>query len=381
MAATKDGEDHFLIGVFNDKLADCDFLTDAEKADYASRARTAITTKLVPAYTSLASSVTLLVGNVNNNNQGLSHFEGGRDYYELLFKDYASTSDAVPTAYLNLTNAYNNGLSRARSIYSTLAEKGMSSTDVSDALDALEDDADLSKTALEGYYTTLKASYTQDFPALPSSVPDADFKEVPSAMSDFYNPASYFKSAVDSASAEETIYVNSASSSGYLGFDLIAHEGIPGHQLQHSYYKTSGAHLLRTVLGYTGYAEGWATHAQYYSAKYYGDNETDRLVYELYLLNDELTLYILTLIDMDVNYYGASKDELVSSYASYGFSETGLRNVYEYVAENPAVYTSYGYGYYKMSKLRASYSGTDMAFHTSVLSIGPTSYEILEKYL
>ena len=51
------------------------------------------------------------------------------------------------------------------------------------------------------------------------------------------------------------------------------------------------------------------------------------------------------------------------------------------MVQNPAVYSSYGYGYYKMSALRDKYQGSDLEFHTAVLSVGPTTYEILEKHV
>ena len=57
------------------------------------------------------------------------------------------------------------------------------------------------------------------------------------------------------------------------------------------------------------------------------------------------------------------------------------KETYNYMVQNPAVYASYGYGNYKMEKLREKYDGTDLEFHTAVLTIGPTTYEILEQYL
>ena len=55
--------------------------------------------------------------------------------------------------------------------------------------------------------------------------------------------------------------------------------------------------------------------------------------------------------------------------------------MYEYMIANPAVYSSYGYGNYKMEALRDAFEGTDLEFHTAVLTVGPTTYEILARYI
>lgn len=365
MATVEEGEEHFLVGVFEDKISGCTFLGSEQKNNYIGQARKAIEESFIPAYKTLAESVKALDGKTED--LSLSSYPNGKNYYSLLFEETASTSDSVDVAYSNLLSAYNSKLSELRTLASTLEED-------------VTLDVNMTKSALQEYYTLLKTSYTADFPAIPDSVPSATLKSVPESMADFYNPASYFKSAVDDPSAEETIYVNEYNAGGYYGFDIISHEGIPGHQLQHSYFKTSGAHPLRTILGYTGYAEGWASYAQYYSAKYFPGTEQEKLAYQIECLNDELITYLYTIVDIEINYYGMTLDEF-SSHAVYSQIFTAPERAYEYMIENPAVYSSYGYGCYKMRELRASYNGTDKAFHTAVLEIGPTTYEILEKFL
>lgn len=365
MATVEDGETHFLIEVFEDKIESCDFLTPSQKSDYILKAERVINESFIPAYIALAQSVSELDGKTEN--LSLSCYPNGKNYYALLFEETASTSDSVDIAYLNLTNAYNSKLNELRTLTSTLD-------------DDITLNTNMTKSALQEYYSLLKTSYTADFPAIPDTVPSATLKSVPESMADFYNPASYFKSAVDDAYAEETIYINEYNAGGYYGFDIISHEGIPGHQLQHSYFKTSGAHPLRTILGYTGYAEGWASYAQYYSSKYFPGTEQEKLAYQVECLNDELITYLYTIVDIDINYYGMTLEEF-SNHSVYSRVFTAPEKAYEYMIENPAVYSSYGYGCYKMRELRSSYNGSDKAFHTAVLEVGPTTFEILKKFL
>ncbi|MCQ2602774.1 MAG: DUF885 domain-containing protein, partial [Clostridia bacterium] len=277
--AFTDGK-HFLEIVFDEKVSACDFLSDVEKANYTERATTAIKVSFIPSYQNLANEMSTLEGDFNN--LGICYFDGGKEYYKLLFKDNASSSDAIEIAYVNLQNAYNSTLNTTKEIFAKLASLGVEKEQALEMLDELSKSDDLTKKDFENIYSALKTAYSADFPVLPDSIPDATFKEVPAAMANFYNPASYFKSAIDSASSEETIYINTQRESSYVGFDLIAHEGIPGHQLQHAYSKTCGISKLRTVLGYTGYAEGWATYAQYYAQKYYEGTDIEKLIYKLF---------------------------------------------------------------------------------------------------
>ena len=88
--------------------------------------------------------------------------------------------------------------------------------------------------------------------------------------------------------------------------------------------------------------------------------------------------YLYTFIDIEINYYGRTK-EYLSTHEVYSLIFSDY--VYEYMIANPAVYLSYGYGNYKMEALRDSFESTDLEFHTAVLTVGPTTYEILARYI
>ena len=364
IAESPDGEDHFLLAIFKEKIRAVTFLTVSARETYIQKATEKIYENLVPAYIALADEMETL-SHCDYTMKPLAEYSEGKAYYELLFRDNSSSSDSVETAYNNLKTAFNETIAEAR----TLSE-GLE--------DGFELPVNMSMEALQSYYNQLSAKYVEDFPALNEETPDATFFAVPDAMADFYNPASYFKSAVDSTTAPETIYVNSANAGGYLGFDIISHEGLPGHMLQHSYFKSSGANMLRSLLGYTGYAEGWASYAQYYSAKYFEGTDQEKLAYEVECLLDKATTYLYTIIDIEINYFGKSKEAL---YQDEIYSQIFSDRMYDYMVQNPAVYSSYGYGNYKMEELKKAFNGRDYDFHLYVLSAGPTTYEILRKYM
>ena len=369
MLVDEENGEHFLYGIFAQKIDAVEFLDDTQKEGYKLLAKSAITT-MKGAYEALANEMREVSKTAPETEKPIAQYEEGKKYYELLFKDNSSTSDSVDTAYQALVKAMNATLEEYYALKATLPE-------------GFTLQQDLSMETLKGYYYVLKDKYTADFPALNENTPDATFHTVPDAMADFYNPASYFKSAVDSVSAPETIYVNEANAGGYLGFDIISHEGIPGHMLQHAYYKSTGANTLRTILGYTGYAEGWATYVQYYSAKYFDGTEDEMTAYRAECLYDKAMVYLSTIIDIEINYYGKTLADLEADefYSQIFDGSARSVNTYNYMVQNPAVYASYGYGNYKMEQLRKQFAGTDLEFHTAVLSVGPTTYEILAKHV
>ncbi len=369
MAAVEEGKEHFLIDLFVEKINAVDFLNSEAVASYVSQAREAVNNSTIPAYVALGEKASEFAS-LGLNLKPLVEYQNGnyaegRLYYELLFKDNASTDDSVEEAYQNMSSNLSEVLEKMETLSNQLEGEVTLS-------------ANFSTEAINRYWSTLKTRYVEDFPALPSSVPDATFFAVPDAMSEFYNPASYFKSAVDSTSAPETIYINEKNAGGYLGFDIISHEGLPGHMLQHAYYKSTGANMLRALLGYTGYAEGWASYAQFYASKYFEGTPEEKIAYEIICLEDVASTYIVTMIDIAVNYKGRSYEDLEEDQF---FGKYINQNIYEYVVENPAVHASYGYGYYKMYQLKCGYQGSDLDFHKAILSMGPTTFEIIEKYL
>ena len=361
---------HYLYELFVDKINKVSFIDGNMKIAFQQNAMRGIST-MISAYEALAREMNLCATiSKTEIEKPIAQYDDGRAYYRFLFKDSASTDDSVTTASTLLMSELQKVISEYQAIRQQISE-GVTLRQ------------DMSMTTLQGHYATLKSRYTEDFPALSTSTPDATFFAVPESMADFYNPASYFKSAVDSLTAPETIYINESNAGGYLGFDIISHEGIPGHMLQHAYYKSTGANMLRTLLGYTGYAEGWASYAQFYSAKYFIGSEAERLAYKAECLNDKASLYVSTLIDIEINYNGKTLQDLQKDafYSQFFDGSEESKETYNYMVQNPAVYASYGYGNYKMEKLREKYDGTDLEFHTAVLTIGPTTYEILEQYL
>lgn len=86
--------ENFLIPLFKSKIANCSFLTEEEKAAYNDRIAPAVNDVLIPAYVKLGQGVTEFIGNENNNQKGLAHYENGKNIMSFC----SGTLRAFPTA-------------------------------------------------------------------------------------------------------------------------------------------------------------------------------------------------------------------------------------------------------------------------------------------
>lgn len=386
--------ENFLIPLFKSKIANCSFLTEEEKATYNDRIAPAVNDVLIPAYVKLGQGVTEFIGNENNNQKGLAHYENGKKYYELLFRDATGVSDSVETALQKILTDYNASISESKAIVSKIqSEYGLSSDEISDKLDALMD-SDLENWTIDKMYDTvgeLRGLIANDFPAL-TACGQIVLKEIDPSLKDNYSPAAYFTSKLDDMNANQVIIVNTYSDnlSSYNTFDLLSHEGFPGHLYQDVYFKNSGLPKTIRAMSSSGYMEGWATYAENYAAKYFRPDTLLNLLYKLYLLENKTSQYIVATADIKVNYEGLDKAELRSflldTFYSSAAGDAAMTNavsaysdrVFEHVVEVPTNVLKYYYTALKITELRTLCAQmSDLEFHTEMMKYGPV---LLDQY-
>lgn len=389
-----EGQDanNFLIKNFNDKLAASGLnLSEAQMDDYRTRNYNAITTGLLPAYRTLAANIRTLIENYptsTRNQLGLSHFNNGTTYYEYLFQKSTNTDDTVDEAY-DLLNAYH---TKILGEYRTLAaELTAANEDIGFLQTQIYNENDYSDENILSILNELRTDSAADFPAVAAA--NVNITHIDESLKDFYAPAAYFTSALDSTSTTENICVNPPDdvASGYVVFELLAHEGYPGHLFENSLTKTNGNAMVMSALGFSGWSEGWATYTQMYSWKYYDTvGSAKNKAYQLILLDTALLGIEEAMMDILVNYRGYDFDELktwCSEHSAYVFSDANVQSFLEFVIESPTNSSMYYYCYVKFLELREAYkeklgsSYTDKAFHTAVLETGAMPFDFVEYYL
>ena len=204
-------------------------------------------------------------------------------------------------------------------------------------------------------------------------------------MEDYLAPAFYLTSPLDQLT-ENTIYINQKN--GYEGirlFTTLAHEGFPGHLYQNIYFHSQDVPPIRSLLGYPGYTEGWATFVELHSYIYSGLSKDAA---KLCAANQAAILSLYATADMGIHYEGWTLDDTAAFFSTYGFTdEEVLRDIFELIVSEPANYLKYYIGYLEFHDLQEEMKKqnpdtyTDSAFYEKVLKIGPASFNVLRDYV
>lgn len=368
-------ENNFLITLFDEKVDNITSLPEEQRQAYKEQNRSAVEEHILPAYRLLTEQLEKLKGTGVNGN-GLCYFPQGKAYYEYLLR--SSTGSYLPIAGIEkrIRQQLEKDLSACRSLLLKNPQAGQSN-----AFDTLITDP-------QDILSSLQEQITDVFPTAPSV--HYDVKYVHEALEDFLSPAFYLTPPIDNLK-EHVIYINRASDYSPLElYTTLAHEGYPGHLYQNV---VSDQYLspVRSILGFGGYTEGWATYVEMesyrYAAKQCADESAAEIA-ELNRLNRSIMLGISSLLDICIHYHGFTREDTAEFLKNMGIASGNSANaIFDAIIESPANYLKYYLGYLTFSDLRDwcqehyadSFDLKD--FHKQVLTIGPCQFPVLEKYL
>ena len=390
---------HLLATSFSERLdefsASCEKLSSDETEQYLNKNQVLLESQVFPAYLTLAQNLTELSSLCNNNYTGLCSVENGKEYYLALLKrntgSYRSIADIKEMLYASFEESYIQ-LIDLLSQNPKLLE--------SDCLLALNEQFPLEDATL--ILNQLQDTIARDFPLLPAST-SVDIKSISKNLEDYCSPAFYLTVPID-AYEKNVIYLNEKNA--LTGIDLyttLAHEGFPGHLYQTVYFHISNSRnnasdtsvtnhsgLLRNLLYYGGYTEGYALYVESLSydwaAALCEDADMtdakvccDTLKYEWQM---QISLYCL--LDIAIHYDGASYEQVAALLNKFGIvDEASQKAVYQYLLEEPTTYLKYYLGYLEILNLKNLAKNlwqdnyTDLRFHTFLLDAGPCNYQCL----
>lgn len=368
--------DNFMVDTFNSRLEEVPGLTEEEKEAYRRQNEALLESDFVPAYQLLIDGLKELRG-TGVNDGGLCGFPQGKEYYEYLV--YAATG----TSYDSVD-----------SMLDAMEEMVLDQADIASRL--MKEHPELEEefgsyhyrqTEPEGILEELKKLSEDRFPALPEC--RHTFKAVPKALEQSLSPAFYLTTPLDDIQ-NNVIYINgNPQYEGEELFNVIAHEGYPGHLYQTVYFYTHCDSNIRKLLSFKGYSEGWATYVEQLS--YTMDNGISPELGQLLAANSLATLGIHACLDVYINYLGWSKDQ-VEEYLELYFSydeevlEELADSMYQAMIENPANYLSYFVGCLEIMNMRSLVGdylddpGAEKAFHTFLLDMGDAPFDVIQAY-
>ncbi len=373
-----DKENHFMVTTFNDNIDALDFLTDEEKAEYKEANKQAVENSLLPAFENVAEVLSGLKG-TGTNDGGICNYDGGKEYYEYLLKNFAGTAkspeeviDMLDTELQKLMVSLYQYYLGNQAAYEYFAANYDSIFAETDQMTASEMVDKMMETASEHYPDAGTINYKAE----------ALDKNLETIMDDVL--AYYMAPAIDDPD-NNLIRVNGLHTDGM--WTTLAHEGYPGHMLQNAYYMSTDPEPVRTLMNFLGYKEGWAMYACYDSLYYYEYEEPEYgdTIAALYQLNDEMSYLMMGRVDLGINYEGWTLQDTADYLTKNGMDGSAAQELYTTMVGDPAVYQSYSTGYYEMKELR-DYAEEKMGddfdlktFNTIMLETGPCQFDILKE--
>lgn len=367
-------DQNYLYSSFEERL-DATDLTERDKNAYKETNSTYIKNYIFPAYAELRDGLAALRDTGKNPN-GLCHLPDGRKYYELLVASETGSSRTIPELQQLTQKQMIADLSDMQKILSPSAESSSVSSDLFKTQGIIFDNPEPASILAK-----LKNSLKDNFPTPPKV--NTQIKYVQKSMEDYLSPAFYMIPAIDN-STENVIYINQ----GHLPDDLslfttLAHEGYPGHLYQTTYFADRNPALIRNLLNFGGYTEGWATYSEmlsYYYAPFSNEQAT------LMQKNSSIILGLYALADMGIHYEGWTLLDAISFFRSYGITDTDtIETIYDLIIADPANYLKYYIGYVEFLELKKDAiekwgdDFTQKRFHTAVLNIGPAPFGLIHQ--
>lgn len=364
--------DNFMIYTFNARLEEVPDLTDEEKAAYRKKNEELLETAFLPAYQCLIEGLTALKG-TGTNEKGLCGYPDGKKYYKYLVYSQTGTSyDSIPELLSAVEKSMNDRLMETSKL-------------LKDSPSLVEDfkNYQYRLTKPEEIMEDLKIQTQDIFPSLPAC--NYTFKDVPKALELSLSPAFYLTSPLDDYQ-NNVIYINRNPRYDSTDFyNLIAHEGYPGHLYQNVYSHVNDGSNLRKILTFPGYSEGWATYVE--QLAYSLDNGLEPEMSKMLASNSMASLGLHACLDIYINYSGWDKAQ-VRDYLKNFYSEPDdvVDNIYHTMIENPGNYLSYYVGCLEIMNMRESAEKElgdrfdEKAFHTFLLEIGDAPFDVIQAY-
>lgn len=364
----KEPESNYLITVFNKRIKNVEGISEEEQTQFCEENKTAVLKFLVSAYNDLIAGLKELKGTGKNEN-GLCHFEKGKEYYAYLVK----TKTGSDRSLADINSLLDKKISKLKT---EMAEILAESPDV--YYDAQNVTYPYEKP--EEAMGHLKEVIQEDFPALEEDI-SCQIKAVDKSLEESMSPAFYLSPAIDNYK-ENVVYINENERYDLSkAFTTIGHESYPGHLYQTCYFQSTDPTPIRGIISVGGYTEGWGTYAELYSYDLAG---IDKNVAKLLKKNTLTTLCIYAKADIGVNYLGWDYKELQSYLSDFGFSKSSGRIIFDSMVAEPGGYMQYTLGYLEIEALleKAKKEMGDKFvlkdFHEFFLSIGPAPFVVIE---
>lgn len=384
--------EHPLTMTLVEKMKAVDGLRDDERAAYAARAARLVESEVYPAYERLAGQVDLVLQETNDDAGVWRLGDEGEAFYQLALTSYGA-------GFKSGDDVHQLGLSEVARITGEMDVllKSIGLVDGSVAMrmeqlaarpDNLYPNTDEGREALlaslRGQIDAVMAKSGAWFGRLPAT--KVEVRRIPVHEQES-SPGGYYTGPSIDGSRPGIYWINlksTADNPKHSLKTLTYHEAVPGHHFQTAYQRSiKDMPLLRNMLGYSEYAEGWGLYAEALAKEmgmYEGDAPGD-----LGRLQAELFRAARLVVDTGLHSKKWTREEAIDYMVETtgDTRETATREIERY-AVVPGQACAYKLGMLKIEELRAR-AEKDLgdkfdirAFHDAVLSTGEAPLPVLE---
>ncbi|MBP3816511.1 MAG: DUF885 domain-containing protein [Firmicutes bacterium] len=371
------GLDTFIIKALTDQIDELEGIAEDKKTEYKDNLVKAFQDSYLVAIQKIKDGMESMKGG-NNITEGIAALPNGKEYFEILLNYKMGLRDMTPEEF--------NGLLEDKFDEHTLT-----------MISLIKKNPDV----IDKYYgNTETTEFTDYVPALeflkgqiPSHYPEVKDlrynvdKADPEEKLEEQGTAAYF--IIPALDGDHTQQIRVAPSNQEIDslntYTTLAHEGFPGHMYQFAYlYENNPSEYLKT-LGVDGFIEGYAVYAQYYSLDYLEDVEES--MKEFTRLESKTGFLLYSIMDVGINYYGWSREDLKNYMADSGYNvdDEMINSTYDILRSSPANYEVYGYGYELVQDLRIKAEEAlgnkfdEISFNKALLGAGGVPFDVIER--
>ncbi len=367
-----EGYGNEMMAVIEENINSYDAIDDAAKATYIEQARAAYSESIAPAYTKLAEELTALK-DPENNQYGLSHYDNGKEIYELYYRMYTGSTLTIEEAEKMLEERMQSSVQEMQValMKDPAALELIQNNDLKAGYDSYE-------SMIEALISWSKDHYTEiDIP---------EYEAVPASKLVSDGVGAYYITPFIDKEGKNFIRVNTNNATlidDLQTFYYIAHEGVPGHMYYYNYVVQNDIDPYNLLLAtYLGFSEGFANYGASYALEAANTND---VLKEVIRANFDFSWALSAMIDIGIHYHGWTLEEFNSYLESIGYGGIDMSSTYYMTQSNPGVNLSYGVGYFEILDLREK-AETELgdkfdekAFNDTLLKSGNAPFSIVTK--
>ncbi|MCF0105958.1 MAG: DUF885 family protein, partial [Holdemanella sp.] len=336
-------------------------------ADYKNQVKIAFNIAFIPSFENAISVLNELKPK-NKELTGLSNMPNGQEYYTYMVQEATGSYEDIETIRSNLE-------AELLTIIVTAQDLMSKNENVFEEADAVKTQFNTPEEIMQFLLDNYKKDCVEISPIQYEINPLSDEQSNDGVVAYFVMPA------LDSTTKRQIRFNRRDYGDDMSSLDTyttFAHEGIPGHMFMAQYGLDNYKYNIQHLYGGLGFTEGYATYSQFKAMEYL---DVDQQYIDAYKYNEILTYYYVCLMDISIHYDGLSYDEFVEMYSDmFG---TDLKALYNQLADSPASFLSYYYGYLQIENMRteAEYvlgsKFNEKEFTDVILQSGPVNFDII----